>query len=137
MFAGIQVSSSGYTLDPSRLNTIKKFPRPKTSKQLQRWVGLCMSLSQFASSPLKDRLHLQSFILMKKRLNKITWNPGQIKEFETARKLLSDTSQMIKPFNLEPVLGLVVDTAKTTCIGYILFQFDPLSPPGKPMNFAT
>ena len=35
---------------------------------------------------------------------------------------------MLQPFNPTLAMGLVVDTAKTTCIGYILFQLDPLPP---------
>ena len=28
-------------------------------------------------------------------------------------------------------MGLLVDTAKTVCLSYILFQFDPRYPPGR------
>ena len=40
VFAGIQVSSRGYTMDPARLDAIRNFPRPQTSKEMQRWLGL-------------------------------------------------------------------------------------------------
>ena len=50
-------------------------------------------------------------------------------ELETARRVLSNFSQMLQPFNLALAMGLAVDTAKTTGIGYILFQFDPRYPP--------
>ena len=54
---------------------------------------------------------------------------------------------MLTPFNQALALGLLADTAKTTGISFILFQFDPRYPPGHrlpdgaemlagPMNFA-
>ena len=70
-----------------------------------------------------------------------------MEEFETARHVFSDSSQMLQPFNPSLAMGLVVDTAKTTGIGYILFKFNPLFPPAcaladqpgataGPMNFS-
>ena len=56
IFAGIQVGSEGYSMDPARLDASREFRRPRTNKELQRWLGLCTSLGQFAASPLKDRL---------------------------------------------------------------------------------
>ena len=76
-------------------------------------------------------------MLRKNHSNELLWNHKQAKEFETASSLLSETSQMLKPFNPELSLGLLVDTAKTTGIEYILFHFDPLSPPGKPPMKST
>ena len=52
IFAGIKVSSKGYEMDPARLEAIRELERPTTRKQLQRWLGLCMSLGEFASSQL-------------------------------------------------------------------------------------
>ena len=40
-----------------------------------------------------------------------------MEEFETARQVLSDSSQMLQPFNPALAMGLVVDTAITTGIG--------------------
>ena len=70
-----------------------------------------------------------------------------MEEFETARRVLSNSSQMLRPFDPELKMGLVVDTAKTTGLGYILFQLDPCFPPASevpegqelragPMNFS-
>ena len=42
---------------------------------------------------------------------------------------------MLRPFNPELKMGLVVDTAKTTGLGYILFQFDPRFPPAAEVPF--
>ena len=69
IFAGIKVSGDGYSMDPARLDAIREFPRPRTNKELQRWLGLCTSLVQFASSPLKDRLQLQRELLRKNYSN--------------------------------------------------------------------
>ena len=117
VFAGIQVGSDGYSMDPARLDAIKCFQRPRMNKELQRWLGLCTSLGQFASSPLRDRLPLQRQMLRKNWSNELKWNHEQEEEFETARRVLSDSSQMIRPFDPSLALGLVVDTAKTTGIG--------------------
>ena len=74
VFAGIQVGSDGYSMDPARLDAIKHFQRPRTNKELQRWLGLCTSLGQFAASPLKDRLPLQRQMLRKNWSNELKWN---------------------------------------------------------------
>ena len=81
IFAGIKVSGDGYSMDPARLDAIREFPRPRTNKELQRWLGLCTSLVQFASSPLKDRLQLQRELLRKNYSNQLAWNNEQIQEF--------------------------------------------------------
>ena len=90
---------------------------------------------------------LQQELLRKKHSNHLPWNPEQVAEFETARAILSNASQMLSPFNQALALGLLADTAKATGVGFILFQFDPRYPPGqqlpegaemlaRPMNFA-
>ena len=99
IFAGIKVSSEGYSMDPARLDAIRSFPRPRTNKELQHWLGLCTSLGQFASSPLKDRLPLQRELLRKNYSNQLTWNQEQSQEFKIARQVLSDSSQMLRPFD--------------------------------------
>ena len=71
IFAGIKVSSEGYEMDPARPEAIREFERPRTSKQFQRWLGLCTSLGEFASSPLKDRLVLQRELLRKNHSNEL------------------------------------------------------------------
>ena len=147
VLAGIQVGSEGYSMDPARLDAIKGFQRPRTNKELQRWLGLCTSLGQLASSPLKDRLPLQRQMLRKNWSNELRWNHEQEEEFETVSWVLSDSSQMLRPFDPSFAMGLVVDTAKMTGIGYILFQFNPRFPVASelldpsdgragPMNFS-
>ena len=134
-------------MEPGHLESIRQFERPMTNKQLQRWLGLCTSLREFASSPLKDRLLLQRGLLRKNYVNHLPWNPEQVAEFETARAIFFSSSQMLKPFDQALALGLLADTVKTTGIGFILFQFDLRYPPGQrlpegaemlagPMNFA-
>ena len=134
-------------MDPARLNSIREFQRPRTNKQLQKWLGLCTSRGEFASSPLKDRLELQQELLRKNYFNNLQWNQKQVAEFEMVRDVSSNSSQMLQSFNPALAMGLHVDTDKTTGIGYILFQFDPRYPPGcrlpesvetlvSPMNFS-
>ena len=89
---------------------------------------MCTSLGQFAASPLKDHLPLQRQMLRKNWSNELEWNHEQEEELETARRVLSDSSQMIRQFDPTLAFGLIVDTAKTTGIGYILFQVNPRFP---------
>ena len=117
IFAGIQVSSEGYSIDPARLDAIREYRRPRTNKELQQWQGLCTSLKQFASSPLKERLSLQRHLLWKNYSSKLKWNNKQVEEFETERKVLFDSSQMLRPFDQTLPMGLEVNPAKTTGIG--------------------
>ena len=72
VFTGLQVGSDGYSMDPARLDAIKCFQRPQMNKELQRWLGLCTSLGQFASSPLRNRLPLQRHMLRK------NWNHNHL-----------------------------------------------------------
>ena len=71
-------------MDPARLDSIREFPRPRTIKELQQWLGLCTLLGQFTSSPLKDRLPLQRELPRKNYSIKLQWNHKQMEEFETA-----------------------------------------------------
>ena len=103
-------------------------------------------MGQFASSPLKDRLPLQRELLRKNYSNQLAWNYQQVEVFETAQRVLSNSSQMLCPFNPDLKMDLVVNTAKTTGLGYILFQFQ-FSPrmrgtgrtriQGRPYEFLT
>ena len=90
---------------------------------------------------------MQRELLRKNHSGDLPWNQEQVAEFKTARNILSDSLQVLHPFNQALALGLLADTAKTTGIGFILFQFDPRYPPGQllpegaemlagPRNFA-
>ena len=85
-------------------------------------------MGQFVSSPLKDRLSLQCKLLRKNYSNELEWNHKQIEEFKTARRVLSNLSPMLRPFDPELSIGLVVETVKTTGLGYILLSCANLSP---------
>ena len=77
-FAGIKVSSGGYEIDPARLEAIRDFERPRTNNQLQRWLGLCMSLEEFASCPLKDQLFLKRELLRNNYSGDLPWNQEKV-----------------------------------------------------------
>ena len=87
-------------------------------------VGLVYLIGTVCIIP--GRLPLQQQLLLKNWSNKLRWNHK--KEEETARRVLSNSLQMLRPFDPSLAMGLVVDTAKTTGIGNILFQFNPRLP---------
>ena len=134
-FAGIRVKQNGtFEVDPDRLEAIRNFPRPETKREMQRWLGLCNSLGQFAPTQLHATLALQKEICRNTRNSKCVWSPQAIEEFETARRVLSDPS-ILHTFREDLDIGILCDVAKTTGIGMILFQFDAKRDPDFRTNF--
>ena len=134
-FAGIRVKQDGtYEVDPDRLESIRNFPKPTTRRQMQRWLGLCNSLLQFAPTQLHNVLDKQREICRLATNGKLIWNPQADEEFEKAREALSHPSTLY-PFDPKLALGILTDVAKTVGIGIILFQYDPKKGPPRPGNF--
>ena len=46
-FLGHIVDSQGISIPPDRVDDIKRFPRPKTPKELERFLGICAFFHRF------------------------------------------------------------------------------------------
>ena len=85
LFAGILVQTDGtFAMDPRRTDAIKKFPIPRTRKQLESWIGLCTSLNQFAPQPMHAVMPLQRKLLYNTYRQAIVWDnwPEVKKQFK-------------------------------------------------------
>ena len=136
-FAGIRVRQNGtFEVDPDRLESIRNYPRPRTRRDMQRWLGLANSLGTFQppGSPLHTSLGLQRLLLKNTTSNHLLWTPQSIAEFEQARVNLSSPSSL-HPFDPNLQVGMLTDVAKTIGMGIILFQFDPSIPLCAKTNF--
>ena len=124
-FAGIRVKQDGtFEVDPARLDAIRDFPKPRTKKELQRWLGLCTSLTQFAPTQLHVALNLQRELCRNTTNHALRWTPHVEEEFHKARIALSQPSTL-HSFDPRLATGILTDVAKTLGIGILLFQFDP------------
>ena len=47
MFLGYKISDQGVTIDETRIDALKKYPKPKTPKQVKQFLGLAGYYRQF------------------------------------------------------------------------------------------
>ena len=75
-FLGHIVDSQGISIPPDRVDDIKRFPQPKTPKELERFLGICAFFHRFvphASGKMASLTRLKN-ISRQKEFDK-AWHP--------------------------------------------------------------
>jgi len=120
LFLGYVLARNRLHADPVKVETIWKYPPPKTLKAVQRFLGMVGYYRKFIrgfsviASPLSE--------LTKKRVQ-FTWGPAQQHAFETLRNYLTRAPIMVLPNWTEPFI-LETD-ASVKGIGGVLSQDFP------------
>ena len=122
MFLGHEISKDGLSPPPKKLNVIKNYPRPKTVKQLQRFLGLCNWFSKFI--PNFSSVALPLYKLTRKN-SKFLWNDVCQAAFDNLKRLLLNSEVLAFP-RQDLQYRIQVDSSKNG-IGYMLYQMLPLS----------
>ena len=124
-FLGHLVSEGKISPDPDRTKSILTFPTPKTSKQLQRFLGM----ANFFRNYVKDYAEISSELYNLSLSDKLSWTERGLLAFnEIKDKIAHSILYLPTP---EDQLLLHVD-ASESCVGACL-----VTDKGQPVSFAS
>lgn len=123
LYLGYVVDSQGLHTDPSKLETIKNFPQPKTVKQLRSFLGLCSYYRRFISKFADIAAPLTKLTGGSKKIKTdLNWNEEAEKAFNTLKHCLI-TSPVLQCPDFSKAFFLHCD-ASSVGIGSVLSQED-------------
>lgn len=122
-FLGYMVCADGVRPLPSRVSAITNFERPKTVKDLRRFLALVNGYKRFIRQATDMQAPLRELIPGNKKndTRKIEWNDRAEKAFTECKTVLAEATLLHYPDSLKP-LGLMVD-ASNSAAGAVLQQF--------------
>ena len=116
-YLGHLISENGVRPDPQKTQAVKNFPRPKTTKHIKQYLGLCGYY----------RRHIPNFALIAKPLTSLlkketpfSWGEKQEKAFTTLKDVLCSAPILQYPNFSEPFL--ITTDASFFAIGCVLSQ---------------
>jgi Reverse transcriptase (RNA-dependent DNA polymerase). len=119
-YLGYVIDQDGLRTDPDKVSAMVNYPRPTTSTEIKRFVGLCSWYRRFIEnfsslvSPLNDLLK------GKKKKEKINWSPDAEKAFINIKKALISSPILCSPDFSQPFT--VQCDASDTGVGGVLVQ---------------
>jgi len=120
-YLGFEISDLGWKVLPDRVKTIKNFPRPRTQKELKRFIGAvsfltpCVKALQYKLQPLHQ---------ISGKTKKFKWEQQHSECFEMIKELVARSCMMSFP-STDPKRTLYLTTdASSTGYGSILSQLD-------------
>ncbi|KAI2653118.1 Transposon Tf2-6 polyprotein [Labeo rohita] len=132
-FLGYIISPEGVTMDESKVTAVRDWPRPKTLKELQRFLGFSNFYRRFIRSFSSVASPLTSMI--KKGDTRLSWSPVAIQAFEELRRRFTTAPILHHPDPNRPFL-VEVD-ASSTGVGAVLSQRQGLPPKTVPCAFYS
>lgn len=89
-YLGFVVDRDGLRTDPSKVEAMVNFPKPKTATEMKRFVGLCSWYRRFIPQFSTIMAPLSNLIKGKRKTNLLCWNPQAEEAFvEIKHKLVS------------------------------------------------
>ena len=137
IFAGYGVSDKGLSIDPRKVEAIRKFERPGDVTDMKSFLGLAAQFQDACPNlmgTLKPLIDTTSHKVTpgfdpkthKKIKNKnriIDWNPNLEEAFLKAKKLLTDADgQVLKPFDPSLPLIIYTDASRLHGFGWLAIQ---------------
>lgn len=121
-FLGYLVSADGIKPIEERVLAIKNFSRPKTIKDLRRFLGALNFYRRFIPGAAKVQAPLHGLLSgpAVKSNTEIEWTPALIQAFENCKASIADATLLAHPNSSAP-LAIVTD-ASDTSIGSVLQQ---------------
>ena len=116
-FAGFQLSSSGYKIDPTITEAITKYPTPANRSDLRSFIGLVNQLST-STDTLATLLTLLRPLLSTK--NEFLWSSHHQEAFAKIKTSLT-TSPLLSFFNMTKPTRLSTDASRQG-LGFVLQQ---------------
>lgn len=93
-FLGYIIDKEGAKPDPDRVSAIRNFPVPRSTKQLQAFLGLCNYDRRFCG---KFSTCAEPLTRMLKKNRRWIWTAEAQKAFDEIKKLISDATLLYRP----------------------------------------
>jgi hypothetical protein len=93
-FLGHVISQAGVAADPTRINAILNYPRPRNQKQLRQFLGTCNFHNRFI---LKYSEYVAPLLSLLKKGTKWTWTPEKEQAFRVLRNQFANSIQLAHP----------------------------------------
>ena len=137
IFAGYGVSDKGLSIDPRKVEAIRKFDRPGDVTDMKSFLGLAAQFQDACPNlmgTLKPLIDTTSYKVtpgfdpktkkkIKNKNRKIDWNPNLEEAFIKAKKLLTDADgQVLKPFDPSLPLIIYTDASRLNGFGWLAVQ---------------
>lgn len=121
-FLGYEVSSSGIKPTQERIETISKYPQPKTIIELRRFLGMLNFYRDFLPHQAHLQNDLNKYLHNRKKNDKtpIEWTTAAIQAFEKCRQSITEATTLCFPV---PGCSLAIMTdASDHSLGAVLQQ---------------
>ena len=122
-YLGYIVEDGKLSPNPTKISAIKEFPLPQSTKELQRFLGLCNYFGRFVKNFAELASPLTSLQNSPAKSFKQNWNKSSdelFQSFEKLKKVLSNDILLKLP-DLERSYSLDVD-ASDVAVGAVLYQ---------------
>ncbi|KAL0147695.1 hypothetical protein M9458_057004 [Cirrhinus mrigala] len=132
-FLGYIISPEGVAMDDTKVNAVRDWPRPKTLKELQRFLGFSNFYRRFIRNFSTVAAPLTSMI--KKGDVRLTWSPIAVQAFHDLRQRFTTAPILRHP---DPRLPFLVEVdASCTGVGAVLSQRQGQPPKTFPCAFFS
>ncbi|KAI2667107.1 Transposon Tf2-6 polyprotein [Labeo rohita] len=132
-FLGYIISPEGVAMDETKVSAVRDWPRPKTLKELQRFLGFSNFYRRFIRNFSSVAAPLTSMI--KKGDTRLSWSLPAIQAFEELRQRFTTAHILHHPDPNQPFL-VEVD-ASSTGVGAVLSQRQGAPPKTVPCAFFS
>ncbi|KAI2656914.1 Transposon Tf2-6 polyprotein [Labeo rohita] len=132
-FLGYIISPEGVAMDETKVSAVRDWPRPKTLKELQRFLGFSNFYRRFIRNFSSVAAPLTSMI--KKGDTRLSWSLPAIQAFEELRQRFTTAPILHHPDPNQPFL-VEVD-ASSTGVGAVLSQRQGAPPKTVPCAFFS
>jgi len=135
-FLGHTVSAKGAKPLPARVKAISQYPRPRTVKELQRFLGALNFYHRFIPHAADILRPLYMTTAGKVKPNDLVeWTDCKIEAFERARQTLAESTLLAHP-DPQAMLAITTD-ASNTAVGAVLEQRLRGSKVWQPLGFFS
>lgn len=113
-FLGYLVSSEGTRPLPDKVEAIRQYTRPATTKDLRRFLGILNFYRRFIPKAAESQAPLNEFLQGNaKGKTPVPWTPETIKAFEECRETLAQATLLAHPES-DAQLAIISDASDTT-----------------------
>lgn len=118
-FAGLQISSHGYSIDPKLIEALQKFPTPVSKTDVRAFFGLVNQLSNLSNQISRLMAPLQPLL---RKDTHFSWDENHQRAFEEVRRELSQAPLCVSYFDPAKPTRICTDASRLNGLGFVIKQ---------------